>query len=77
MLLNHVLIGGQVEWRKNLWIVTGAKREEGSADVAFRLLPLSASPPGEEVWTEPRPLFAEISEVRVLAGRECCDHLPG
>jgi hypothetical protein len=77
VLLNHVLIGGRVEWRGDLWIVTGAKREEGSEDCAFRLLPLNAGPPRDEVWTEPRPTFGEVAAVRVLAERECCGTLPG
>jgi hypothetical protein len=74
--MNHVLIGGRVEWRGKLWIVTGARRDEGSADVAFRLLPLNASPPREEVWTEARPTFGDVWAVRLQASCECSGTLP-
>lgn len=77
-LLHHTLIGRRVEWRGDLWTVTGARREDGSSDVAFRLLPLNADMPREEVWTEPRPTFGERSRfdaeahVETLPARAAC-----
>jgi hypothetical protein len=60
-MLNHTLIGARVEWEKDTWTVTGARKPEPFAGrVEFRLLALKGSRKGEEVWTEPGPRFGDV-----------------
>lgn len=64
--INHTLIGRSVEWRDDLWIVTGARRDQDSdSSVSFRLSPLNANLPREEVWTEFTPTFGARSTFSV------------
>lgn len=60
-MLNHTLIGERVEWKNEIWRVTGARKPEPfTGAVEFRLLALKGDRKGEEIWTEAGPLFGDV-----------------